>query len=100
MRPQNKPIGMDDLQTSEREASLEETLKARRMNYFVEQMPAEDMMKLWKGLQASVKAAQPGILLDLWASGTILNRDFRAVVTACTTADGFVLTFTVGGTSK
>jgi hypothetical protein len=96
----SKPIRTEDLQISGSAASSEEILKAHRMNYWLERISAEDMAKLWQELQDSVKDAQSNISLDVWASGTISNRAFRAAVTACTTGDGFVLTFTVGGISK
>jgi hypothetical protein len=92
------PTGSIDLQTRESEASLAETLRARSMNYWLEKTSAADIGKLWNELQVAVRDVQPRILLDVWASGTISGRGYRAVVTACTTGDGFVLTFTVQDT--
>jgi hypothetical protein len=91
---------LDGLQISEKEASLGEIMRARSMNYWLEKISAEDIAKLWTELRESVRDVQPRILLDLWANGTMLNRDFRVVVTAPTTGDGFVVHFTFEGTSK
>ncbi len=80
-------------------ASSAEILKARSMNYWLGRISAEDIAKLWTQLQGAVRDVEPRIMSELWASGTIYDRGFRAAVTACTTGDGFVLSFTVSDTS-
>jgi len=91
---------MERFVTNTSEASSVEILKARSMNYWVERISPADIEKLWSELRASVRDVEPRILLDLWANGTIFNRAYRAVVTAPTTGDGFVLSFTVLDTSE
>jgi hypothetical protein len=86
------------LQTNVKKVSSDAMLKAVCMNYWLEKISPEDISKLWAALQATVRGVQPHTISDAWASGTISKRAYRAAVTAPTTGDGFVLSFTVSGT--
>lgn len=93
-----EPIRMPALQINAKEVSSDAMLKAHSMNYWLGKISPEDMSKLWNALQATAKGAPPSITLEIWASGTISGRAYRAAVTAPTTGDGFVLNFTVSAT--
>ncbi len=95
---QKEPIRMPALQINVKEVSSDATLRAHYMNYWLEKISPEDMSKLWTALQATVRGVPPSITLEAWASGTIFKRAYRVAVTAPTTGDGFVLSFTVSGT--
>jgi hypothetical protein len=72
---------------------------AHSMNYWLARISPLDIARSWKGLAECVKDASEPIVSAKWASGTMFREDFRVVVTASTTGDGFALHFIVSATS-
>jgi hypothetical protein len=73
---------------------------ARSMNYWLERISLEDMMRLWLDLKDIAEDVPFVTMLACSGNGITSREGFRVGVIASALADGFVLSFTERATSK
>jgi hypothetical protein len=73
---------------------------SRAMNYWLEKIRPDAMMRLWKQLGDSAKDVRHRISLERWVNGIMSGPGTQVAVTAYTVDDGFVLRFTEVNTSN
>src|SRR5262252_470647 len=93
---QKKRTKKDDSQIGESEALLQSVVA----NSFLEWIRPADVQKLSSAIRDYAKAVPDRTISVRWGNGTTFEEGCLVAAIAYTTEDGFVLRFTVKGTSK